>query len=156
MVYKLIKNTLQNLPKTFKYSILTICSLTFLTLNFGIGPHLLIKIITLLHHFTHYYFLLHLNTVDYLLVAFIPFFAMMYSSKRKPFKRTIFLKDLIFLYGIIGIVFVMGLYFMVFIGKPQNPLIPQYFLSEPYNSYTITLLLLGILIPFMFLKTLKK
>ena len=50
------------------------------------------------------------------------------------------------------IMIVFGLYIMTIVGKPSNPLIPEYLIIEPINLYSSLIMVIGILIPFLFVK----
>ena len=40
--------------------------------------------------------------------------------------------------------------------KPSNPLIPQYFINQPFILYSTITIGIGIAIPFLFIKRTKK
>jgi putative Mn2+ efflux pump MntP len=54
------------------------------------------------------------------------------------------------------VIFGIGLFLMTYIGRNSNPLVPQYLLTEPFYLYTTLLIGIGISIPFLILKLIKK
>ena len=48
------------------------------------------------------------------------------------------------------------LYILTTIGKPSNPLIPEYLIAEPINLYSALIIVVGILIPFLIIYLTQK
>ena len=147
---------LNKIPNKIKYLIYGLCGLIFIILNLGFGAKLQIGITENLQKLTDYYFGVSTNTLDYLTLASIPFFGMLYNSTRKTeFKKTELIMDFLTILFSVIIVFGFGLYILKFIGRPENPLIPQYLLTEPIDLYSIILIWLGIGLPFLIIKLIK-
>ncbi len=53
------------------------------------------------------------------------------------------------------IMFGIGLFILTFIGKPENPLMPQYIVTEPFELYTTICIGFGIGFPFLIIKLIK-
>ena len=105
---------------------------------------------------TDYYFGISTNTIDYLTLASIPFFGMLFNSTRKTdFKKSELIMDIATILFCVIIVFAIGLYLLKFLGRPENPLIPKYLLVEPFDLYSIILIGLGITLPFLIIKLIK-
>lgn len=81
---------------------------------------------------------------------------MLLNSKRKEFKTSELIKDILIIVLFVIIAIAVGLYLLTFIGKPTNPLIPQNLLTEPFFFYSTITLGIGIGIPFLLIKRTTK
>ncbi|WP_203258123.1 hypothetical protein [Hyunsoonleella ulvae] len=143
-------------PNKIKYLIYGLCGLIFIALNFGLGAKIQIELTENLQKLTDYFFGISTNTLDYLLFASIPFFGMIYNSTRKDFKVKELTMDILTILFFVIIVFVIGLFIMVFSAKHSNPLIPNYLKAEPFDLYSTILIGIGIMMPFLIIKLIKK
>jgi len=147
---------LNKIPNKIKYLIYGLCGLTFLILNFGLGAKLQIGLTENIQKFTDYFFGISTNTLDYLTLSTIPLFGMIYNSTRKEFKINELIFDIITVLLFVLIVFGIGLYIMVFSAKHSSPLIPSTLKVEPFNLYSTLLIGIGILLPYLIIKLIKK
>ncbi|WP_439133092.1 hypothetical protein [Polaribacter sp.] len=143
-------------PDKIKYLIYGLCGLIFITLNFGLGAKLQIRLTENLQKLTDYYFGISTNTLDYLVFASFPFFGMIYNSTRKEFKIKELITDMLTVLFFVMIVFGIGLFIMIFSAKHSNPLIPDYLKAEPFSLYSTILIGIGILMPYLIIKLIKK
>ncbi|GAA3561440.1 hypothetical protein [Snuella lapsa] len=90
------------------------------------------------------------NHFDFLLLSLIPIAALVFNSKRKEFTLKKIIIDNIIIIVSVLITLEIGYYLMSFIGKPDNPLIPEYLVSEPFDSYSLLAIMTGICIPILF------
>ncbi|WP_425223415.1 hypothetical protein [Psychroserpens sp.] len=144
------------IPNQIKYIVYGISGLIFLLLSFGLAPRLLIGMIEVLDKLTGYYFGVSTNTLDYFAFASIPICGMIYNSTRTEFKTGELLKDIITILLCVVIIFGIGLFLMIYLGSNWNPLIPKNLLIEPFNLYSTMLIVIGIALPFMILRMMKK
>lgn len=144
------------MPNKINYIIFGLSALLFLVLNFGLGIEMQVRLNEILYKLTGYFFGISTNTFDYLALAAIPIFGTLYNSTRKRFKKTKLIIDITTTLFFVIIVFAVGLYCLVFIGKPKNPLLPQFLLVEPFELYSTMLIVVGSLIPFLIVKFIKK
>ncbi|MBL4604772.1 MAG: hypothetical protein JKY02_03665 [Flavobacteriaceae bacterium] len=144
------------IPEKIKKLIGGVSGLIFLVLIFGLGPTRLFGLSDLILEKTGYFFSVTIYFLDYGLISLIPFFGMMLNSKRKEFKVLKLLIDICIILLSTLISLIIGLYILTFIGKPSNPLIPQYLITEPIFIYSVLIIGFGIAIPFMFVKRAKK
>ncbi len=146
---------MNKIPKKIKVIIFGFCALIFLVLNFGFGSKLQLLLTENLVKLTDYYFGISTNSLDYIAIATIPFFGMLYNSTRKEFRlKELFIDTLtvlLFVLLFIGI----GLFIMIFSAKHTNPLIPEYILAEPFELYSTLLIYIGILMPYLIIKLVK-
>ena len=129
---------------------LGISVLIFLILTFGIGATNMFGLEQIILKETGYFFAVTIYFHDYALLSLIPFFGIKLNSRRFEFKYSYLIMDIltIFLWTILS--FGMGLFILTFIGKPSNPLIPQYLITEPIYIYSVIFIGIGIGIPFLF------
>jgi Na+/H+-dicarboxylate symporter len=147
---------LNRIPSEIKYLIYGLCGIIFITLNFGLGAKLLVGLTENLQKLTDYYFGISTNTFDYLTLASIPFFGMLFNATRKTkFKKIELMMDVLTILFCTLIIFGIGIYLLKFIGTPTNPLIPQYIITEPFKLYTTLCVGFGIVIPFLIVKLLR-
>ncbi|MGY3793743.1 hypothetical protein [Aquimarina sp. 433] len=149
-------NKLNKIPNRIKYLIYGLCGLTFLTLNFGFGAKLQIELTENIQRLTDYFFGISTNTLDYLALSTIPLFGMIYNSTREEFKINELIMDIITVLVFVLVIFGIGLYIMVFSAKNSNPLIPNYLKTEPFDLYSTILIGIGILMPYLIIKLIKK
>ena len=109
-----------------------------------------------LQKITGYFIGLSFNNLDYLAISSIPVFGMLLNSKRNEFKTAELIKDILIIVFCVLITVSIGLYILTFIGKPTNPLIPQYLITEPFFLYSTLTIGIGILIPFLIIKRTEK
>ncbi|WP_157972988.1 hypothetical protein [Aureibaculum luteum] len=147
---------MKKIPKNIKYIIIGISTLIFLSLNSMFGINLIVDSINLIQKMTGYHFGISTNTLDYLTFASIPVFGMLYNSTRAEFKKSELLLDLLTVLFCVLIIFGIGLYFLIYIGRSPNPLFPEYLLIEPFDFYSTMLIGIGIATPFLALKLIKK
>lgn len=150
------QSELNKIPNTIKYLIYGLCGLIFIALNFVIGVKLHIGLIDSLQKLTHYHFGISTNTLDYLALASFPFFGMLYNSTRTVFKKSELIKDIFKVLLFIIITFGIGLFSLIYFGRSSNPLIPEYFLVEPFDLYSTLFIGLGIGLPFLLIKRTEK
>ena len=146
---------LKKTPKHIKYLIFGISLLLFIGLYSGFGPRLMIGISNKLLPITDYFFAFSSTRLDYLLLSLIPVFGMLYNATRTHFKITELIIDMITILGFTIIMFGIGLFILTFIGKPENPIMPQYIVTEPFEMYITIFIVLGIIIPFLLIKWIK-
>lgn len=151
-----IQTDLNKIPAKIKYLIYGLCGLIFIVLNFGGGAKLHIGLTENLQKITEYFFGISTNTLDYLTLSTIPLFGMIYNSTRKEFKIKELIMDIITVLLFVIIVFGIGLFIMTFSAKHSNPLIPEYLLAEPFDLYSTILIIIGLLMPYLIIKLLKK
>ncbi len=147
---------MNKIPSKIKYLIYGICGLIFIVLNFGLGAKLQIGLTENLQKLTDYFFGISTNTLDYLVFASFPFFGMIYNSTRTEFKVKELITDILTVLFFVIIVFGIGLFIMVFSAKHSNPLIPNYLKTEPFDLYSTMLIGIGILMPNLIIKLIKK
>ena len=109
-----------------------------------------------LQKITGYFFGLNFNDLDYLAISSIPIFGMLLNSKRLEFKTTDLIKDILIIILFVIITIASGLYILTFIGKPDNPFIPQYLIREPFFLYSTLTIGIGIGLPFLLINRAKK
>ncbi len=146
---------LNKIPNNIKYLIYGLCGLIFVLLNFGLGAKIHIGLTEFIQNTTNYFFGFSSNTTDYLIIASIPAIGILLNSKRKRFNISELTMDILTITFWALIMFGIGLYVMTFIGKPSNPLIPDYLIIEPFYPYTTLTILIGISIPFVFINRKK-
>ncbi|MFC3974112.1 hypothetical protein [Maribacter confluentis] len=105
---------------------------------------------------TGYFFGLNFNNLDYFAISSIPIFGMLLNSKRMEFKTADLIKDVLIIILFVIITIAIGLYILTYIGKPDNPLIPQYLISEPFFLYSTIIIGIGIGLPFLFINRTEK
>lgn len=133
-----------------KYIALTVISiLIFLLLNFGLGPTTLFGLSQLIQDITHYYFGIEINTIDYLIIASFPIFGMLLSKKQGSNSLLILFFDNLKIIISCLVTFFIGLLIITIFGKPENPLIPQYLIIEPFHLYSAFWIGFGIIFPFL-------
>ncbi len=147
---------MNKIPNKIKYLIYGLCGLTFLALNFCIGTKLQIGLIENIQKLTDYFFGISTNTLDYIALSTIPLFGMIYNSTRKEFKINELIIDIITVLLFVLVIFGIGLFIMVFLAKHSNPLIPDYLKTEPFDLYSTILIGIGILMPYLIIKLIKK
>lgn len=147
---------LNKLPDKINYLIFGLCVLIFIALNLGLGAKIQFEVIEILQKKTDCFFRISIDTLDYLFLAVIPFFGMIYNSMRNSFKKTELIMDILTIFLCVILISGIGLYILTFIGKPENPLIPQYILTEPFSLYSTLLIGIGILVPFLISTLIKK
>ncbi|WP_299115947.1 hypothetical protein [uncultured Winogradskyella sp.] len=147
---------MNKIPKNLKYLIFGISLLTFIGLYSGFGIRLMVGISNKLLPITNYFFAFSSTRFDYLILSTIPIFGMLYNSTRTDFKLTELIMDIVTILFSVIIMFGIGLLILTFIGKPENPLMPQYIVTEPFELYTTIFIGLGIGIPFLIIKLIKK
>ncbi len=79
---------------------------------------------------------------------------MLHNLTRTEFKLVKLIMDIATILFSVIIMFEIGLFILTFIGKPENPLEPQYILTELFELYTTIFIGLGI--PFLIIKLIKK
>ncbi|MEM6684595.1 MAG: hypothetical protein AAF617_02275 [Bacteroidota bacterium] len=122
-------------------------------LNFGIRDQLQISLTDSLQKLTTYYFGISINTIDYLALASIPFFGMLYNSTRKTvFTKSKLVMDILTVLFCVIIILGIGLYALTYVGSPVNPLVPKYILMEPFELFSVILIGLGIALPYLITK----
>ncbi|WP_179350065.1 hypothetical protein [Winogradskyella pacifica] len=146
---------MNKIPKNLKYLIFGISLLTFIGLYSGFGIRLMIGISNKLLPITNYFFAFSSTRFDYLILSTITIFGMLYNSTRTDFKLTELIMDIVTILFSVIIMFGIGLLILTFIGKPENPLMPQYIVTEPFELYTTIFIGLGIGIPFLIIKLIK-
>ncbi|KGO86682.1 hypothetical protein [Flavobacterium suncheonense] len=132
-----------------KYIALVISILIFLSLNFGLGPTTLFGMAETMQNLTHYYFGVGTFTIDYLMIALFPFFSVLLLTKRENFSFIELITNSFKILICSLIAFSVGLLILTKIGKHENPLIPEYLLTEPFNLYSTFWIGIGIIIPFL-------
>ena len=130
--------------------------LTFIGLYSGFGVRIMVGISNNLLPVTDYFFAFSSTRFDYLILSTIPIFGTLYNSTRTEFKLAELIMDIATILFSVIIMFGIGLFILTFIGKPENPLVPQYIVTEPFELYTTIFIVLGIGIPFLIIKLIKK
>lgn len=145
---------LNRISSNLKYLIGGISAGIFLLFFFGIinpfGLH------DSLQNITGYFFGLSFNNLDYIAISSIPIFGMLLNSKRNEFKTADLIKDIFIIVLFVIITIAIGLYILTVIGKPTNPLIPKYLITEPFFLYSTLTIGLGIGLPFLIMNRNKK
>lgn len=127
--------------------IFAISGIIFLLFHFGIiNPFAGNE---MLQEATGYYFVLSCNSLDYLAISSIPIFGMLLNYKRRVFTIEHLIKDIFIILLSATIIIVIGLYLLTFLGKPKNPLIPQFLITEPFFYYSTVIIIIGIGFPFL-------
>ena len=109
-----------------------------------------------LQKITGYFFGLNFNNLDYLAISSIPIFGMILHKKRIEFKKADLIKDIFIIILFVIIAIAIGLYILTFIGKSDNPLMPQYLIIEPFFLYSTLIIGIGMGTPFLLIKRNKK
>lgn len=124
----------------------------FILLNFILGPTSVFGLAEFLQNKTGYFFGVDINTFDYLLISSIPICGLMLTEKRKRKNLSDILKDNLIICLSCVLTFSIGLLILISrIGSPsQNPLIPEYLRVEPFKQYSLILIILGLILPFLF------
>ncbi|AXT59271.1 hypothetical protein D1816_02540 [Aquimarina sp. AD10] len=151
-----MKIDLNKTPRKIKLWIYGLCGLIFIALNFGFGAKLQIGLTENLQKLTDYFFGISTNMLDYLALATIPLFGMIYNSTREYFKIKELITDILTVIFFVIIVFGIGLFIMVFSAKHSSPLIPNSLKAEPFDLYSTILVGIGILTPYLIVKLTKK
>ncbi|WP_460218798.1 hypothetical protein [Psychroserpens sp. MEBiC05023] len=146
---------MKKIPKNIKYLIFGISILIFIVLNSGFGTRLMVGISNKLLLLTDYFFAFSSTSLDYLILSLTPIFGMLYNATRDHFKLTELIMDIGTILLFIIICFGIGLFILTFIGKPENPIMPQYILTEPFHFYMTIFISLGIVTPFLILRWIK-
>ena len=141
---------MNKIPKKIKYLNFGISLLIFLILNSGFI--LFNNLWSGLERIFDYHIALSTNPLDYLVFASIPIFGMVLNSKRPSYKATDLIIDNLKILLSVLLTFGIGFYLLTIFSKPTNPLIPQNLLIEPFNAYSVLIIGVGILIPFLFTK----
>ncbi|MBA6154892.1 hypothetical protein [Gelidibacter maritimus] len=145
---------MNKIPIKIKYMICGISAMIFLLFLFGIiNPF---GLNDSLQKITGYFFGFSFNNLDYLAISSIPIFGMLLNSKRKEFKTADLIKDILIIVLFVIITISIGLYILTFIGKPTNPLIPQYLITEPFFLYSTLTVGIGIGLPFLLINRTEK
>jgi len=147
---------LNTIPSQIKYWVYGLCGLIFLLLNFGIGAKLQITLTENLQKVTDHFYGISTNTLDYLLFATIPVIGMIYNSTREAFKLKELIIDIFMVLSFVIIIFGIGLYIMIFRAKHSSTFIPKVLLAEPFDLYSSILIGLGLLMPYLILRLIKK
>ncbi|MCC5918539.1 MAG: hypothetical protein JJU02_14550, partial [Cryomorphaceae bacterium] len=71
---------MKNTPLKIKYFVLGLCLLLFIGLDLGVGKKFIDFVTNNSLNLTGYLFLIHLSVFDFLVIASIPFFGLLYSS----------------------------------------------------------------------------
>ena len=145
---------MNKIPNKIKYLIGGISTLIFLLFFFGIINAFGLN--DSLQKITGYFFGLSFNNLDYLAISSIPIFGLLLNSKRMEFKKADLIKDILTITLFVIITIAIGLYILTFIGKPDNPLIPQYLITEPFFLYSTLTVGIGIGLPFLLIKRTEK
>ena len=124
----------------------------FILLNFILGPTSVFGLAEFLQNKIGYFFGVDINTFDYLLISSIPICGLMLTEKRKRKNLSDILKNNLIICLSCVLTFSIGLLILISrIGSPsQNPLIPQYLRVEPFKQYSLILIILGLILPFLF------
>ncbi|WP_299229818.1 hypothetical protein [uncultured Psychroserpens sp.] len=146
---------MNKIPKNLKYLIFGISLLFFIGLYSGFGTRLMVGITNKLLPITNYFFAFSSTRFDYLILSAIPIFGMLYNSTRTDFKFIELIMDIATILFSAIIMFGIGLFILTFIGKPENPLMPQYIVTEPFELYTTICIGFGIGFPFLIIKLIK-
>ena len=145
---------MNKIPNKIKYLIGGISALIFFLFFFGIiNPF---GLNDSLQKITGYYFGLNFNNLDYFAISSIPIFGILLNSKRMEFKTADLIKDILMIILFVIITIAIGLYILTFIGKPDNPLIPQYLIREPFFLYSTITIGIGIGLPFLLINRTEK
>ncbi|WP_291118396.1 hypothetical protein [Flavobacterium sp. UBA6135] len=122
-------------------------------MNFILGPTSVFGLTEFIHNKTGYFFGVDTNTLDYFLLALIPIFGLFLNSKRKRNSLEEILKYNLIILLSCFITFIIGLLMLITkIGSLENPLIPEYLRVEPFKEYSLFIIALGIILPFLLLK----
>lgn len=144
---------MNKIPTTIKLLIYGISTLLFILLFLGIlNPF---RILDPLQNLTGYIFGLSFHNLDFLAISSVPVFGMLLTSKRNNFKTTQLIKDIFIILSCVIITVAIGFYLLTIIGKPSNPLVPQYIITQPFMLYFTIAVGIGILIPFLIRKWTK-
>ena len=81
---------------------------------------------------------------------------MILHTKRVEFKTADLIKDIFIIILFVIIAIAIGLYILTFIGKSDNPLMPQYLIIEPFFLYSTLIIGIGMGTPFLLIKRNKK
>jgi hypothetical protein len=125
-------------------------------LNFGLGEKIEATLMENLEKNTRYFFGISISRLDYVLLAGVPVFGMLYNSTRSRFRKQELIMDLLTLFFSMLIFFGIGIFFLIFVGGQENPLIPNHLLTEPFDIYLTLFIGYGILIPFILIKLMRK
>lgn len=146
---------MKKISSRLKYVVYGISGLIFFILSFGLAPKLVAGLIELISKTIGYHFGISTNPLDYLAFSLIPVFGLFYNSTRIEFKTAELIQDIITVLLSVLIVFGIGLFLMIYLGKNSNPLIPETLLVEPFNLYSTILIVIGIALPYVILRVKK-
>lgn len=142
---------MKRIPEKIKYLVFGISTLIFLIFYFEI-----IRLDSFLQNIVEYYFISYFNNLDNLIFASIPVFGMLLNSYRNKFEIFKLIMDILIILFCATITFGIGIYFVSVIGKNSNPLIPEYFINEPFPIFSTLTIGIGIGIPFLLIKRNEK
>ncbi|MDO6854896.1 hypothetical protein Q4599_14990 [Cellulophaga lytica] len=143
------------MPNNLKKISLGVSVVIFMIFTFVIGPTNVFGLEKYLQNNTNYFFGVSTYYLDYALLAFIPFFGIFLNYKRNSLNYFWLLIHIAILLFSAILSFIIGLYILTFIGKPTNPLVPKYIVTEPIFLYSTICIGIGILIPFILVKAKK-
>lgn len=142
---------MNSLNENHLYLTIAISCISFIFLNFIIGPTSVFGLTEFIQHKTSYFFGVDTDTFDYFLIAFLPVFGLLLNSKRK---ENSLIKNVLIIFSSCIVTFSIGLFILITkIGSPgENPLIPEYLRVEPFKEYSSCSIALGITLPFLLVK----
>jgi hypothetical protein len=140
---------MNKIPKNVKYILYGTSALIFLLLNSVLGLNLIVDSINQIYKITEYHFAISTHTIDYLIFAIFPIFGMLRNSKRKNFIIIELVTDILTILFWIIFTSVIGCCMLVILADQKNPLIPEYIIQEPFDSYSTLIIIIGIILPFL-------
>jgi len=145
---------LDNLNKKYLYLSISISVTLFIILNFILGPTSVFGLSEFIQNKTGYFFGVDINTSDYLLISSIPIYSLMLAEKRKRKNLSEILKGNLVICLSCVLTFSIGLLFLISkIGSAsENPLFPEYLRVEPFKQYSSFFIVLGVILPFLFIR----
>ncbi len=148
----IINQNLKKISQKNKYLIIGGSILTFLILNWGLGPTTVFGLVNFIQNITDKFFGVSTSTFDYLVIASFPLFAGFISVRQENVSA----KNIIFNYFKIllssSITFILGLIYLDNFGKLKNPLIPEYLVAENFTNFSVITIFMGIIFPIILSK----
>jgi len=138
---------MKKIPKNIQYVSIGLSLMFFLLLNFRYKT--VHEIWNILESVCHCYLAISTNTFDHLVFAGIPIFGMLLTTNRERFTPAGLIYDNLIIIGSVLLTIFLAIYLLTIFGRPTNPLVPDYLLSEPFNSYSILTVGIGVAVPFI-------
>jgi hypothetical protein len=112
-----------------------------------IQPFRLIDIINSTSHFFEIYMSFSISIIEQVLISSVPILVYYLNKKNGSLELKTISIQIIIIYLSLLIFFIVSVYFITLFPNLKSPLIPENFISEPFELYFTLIVFLGILIP---------